>query len=61
MLMRSPHQAAVATLNATSIADVRAHVQAYTLLVGTTPVYPPGTRRADAVTFPFDVPRIEEA
>ena len=54
-------QAAVATLNAASIADVRAHMQAYTLLVGTTPVYPPGTRRADAFAFPFDVPRIEEA
>ena len=61
MLMRCRDQAAVATLNATSIADVRAHMQAYTLLVGATPVYPPGTRRADAVTFPFDVPRIEEA
>ena len=53
-------QAAVVTLNATTTADVRAHVQAYTLLVGTTPVYAPGTRRADAVTFPFDAPRIEE-
>ena len=61
MLMHCLHQAAVATLNATSIADVRAHMQAYTLLVGTTPVYAPGTRRADTAAFPFDAPRIEEA
>ena len=40
--------------------DVRAHVQAYTLLVRTTPVYASGTLRADAATFPFNAPRIEE-
>ena len=60
-LMRRLHQAAVVTLNATTTADVRAHVQAYTLLVGTTPVYAPGTRRPDAVTFPFRAARIDEA
>ena len=60
MLMRRSRQAAVVTLNATSIADVRAHVQAYTLVAGTTPVYAPGTRRADALMLPFDAPRIEE-
>ena len=53
-------QAAVVTLNATTTADVRAHVQAYTLLVGTNPVYASGTRRADAATFSFNAPRIEE-
>ena len=47
-------QAAVVTLNATTIANVNAHVQAYTLLVGTTPVYAPGTCRVDADTHPFE-------
>ena len=59
--MRSLYQAAVVTLNATTIANVNAHVQAYTLLVGTTPMYAPGTRRADTNTFPFNTARIEEA
>ena len=59
--MCSMYQAAVVTLNATTIANVNAHVQAYTLLVGTTPAYAPGTRRADADTFPFNAARIEEA
>ena len=54
-------QAAVVTLTAMTTADVRAHVQAYTLLVGANPVYAPGTRRADAGTFPFNAARIEEA
>ena len=58
--MYSLYQAAVVTLNATTIANVSAHVQAYTLVAGTTPIYAPGTRRADAVTLPFDAPRIEE-
>ena len=60
ILMHRLRQAAVVTLNATTTADVRAHVQAYTLLVGTNPVYASGTRRADAATFPFNAPRIEE-
>ena len=58
--MRCLRQAAVVTLNATTIANVNAHVQAYTVLVGTTPMYAAGTRRADAVELPFDAPRIEE-
>ena len=58
--MHCLHQAAVVTLNATTIANVNAHVQAYTVLVGTTPMYAAGTRRADAVELPFDAPRIEE-
>ena len=53
-------QAAVVTLNATTIANVNAHVQAYTVLFGTTPIYAPGTRHADAVTLPFEALRIEE-
>ena len=60
MLRHRLHQAAVVTLNATTIANVSAHVQAYTVLVGTTPIYAPGTRRADTVALPFDAPQIEE-
>ncbi|VDB84802.1 unnamed protein product [Peniophora sp. CBMAI 1063] len=44
---RMNYMMAMATLNATTIADVRAHVCAYTLVVGTTPVFAPGARRMD--------------
>ncbi|VDC05453.1 unnamed protein product [Peniophora sp. CBMAI 1063] len=58
---RGNYTAAVVTLNATTIANVNAHVQAYTLLVGATPMHLPGTRRADVSSFPVGVARIEEA
>ncbi|KZV68404.1 hypothetical protein PENSPDRAFT_17701 [Peniophora sp. CONT] len=54
-------QAAAVTLHASTTVDVLAHVQAYTLSVGTSPLYAPGTRRADARTFPYSPARIEEA
>ena len=60
MLTYILRQTAVVTLNAATITDVRAHVQAYTLLVGTTPIHIPGTRRADAITFPSNAAHAEE-
>ena len=51
---------AMATLNGTTLAEVRGHVKAITLVMGVSPVYGPGTRRADAVDFPTGLPRIEE-
>ncbi|KZV68432.1 hypothetical protein PENSPDRAFT_687290 [Peniophora sp. CONT] len=58
--MRSNYTTAVATLNATTNAQVLAHVQALTLVMGVQPVPMLGTRRADAVTFPSRTSRIEE-
>ncbi|KZV59194.1 hypothetical protein PENSPDRAFT_695350, partial [Peniophora sp. CONT] len=57
---RTNYTTAVATLNATTNAQVLAHVQALTLFVGVQPVPLLGTRRADAVTFPSRTNRFEE-
>ena len=61
---RRPHesyiQTAMATLNATTNAEVLAHVKALTFVMGVAPVHALGSRRADAVTFPSGAPRFEE-
>ncbi|KZV68417.1 hypothetical protein PENSPDRAFT_754144 [Peniophora sp. CONT] len=57
---RMNYMMAMATLNATTNANVLAHVQAYSVVLGTSPVYAPGTRRADAIAFPFGTSRVEE-
>ncbi|KZV69413.1 hypothetical protein PENSPDRAFT_753386 [Peniophora sp. CONT] len=49
---------AVATLNATTNAQVLAHVQALTLVMGVQPIPLLGTRRADAVAFPTRTTRV---
>ena len=51
---------AMATLNGTTLAEVRGHVKAITLVMGVNPVYAAGTRRADAVTLPTGLSYIEE-
>ena len=51
---------AMATLNGMTIADVQGHVKAMALVLEASPVYAPGTRRADIASFPFDTSRIEE-
>lgn len=60
ILTRFVDEMAIATLNATTIADVRAHVQAYTLVVSTTPMITSGTRRAEDISFPSESGRFEE-
>ena len=51
---------AMATLNGTKIADVHGHVKAMALVLEASPVYAPGTRRADIASLPFHTSRIEE-
>ena len=51
---------AMATLHGTTIADVHGHVKAIMLVLEASPVYAPGTRRADIASFSFDASRIEE-
>ncbi|KZV68418.1 hypothetical protein PENSPDRAFT_653231 [Peniophora sp. CONT] len=57
---RMNYMMAMATLNATTIADVHGHVRAITLVLNARPVLAPGARRADAVEMPFSASRIEE-
>ncbi|VDB88452.1 unnamed protein product [Peniophora sp. CBMAI 1063] len=57
---RSNYTTAVATLNATTNAQVLAHVRALTVVMGVNPIHLPGTRPVDAVSFPFGSSRIEE-
>ena len=60
ILTRFLHQVDVMTLSATTIANVDAHVQAHTVSVGVTPMHVSGMQRASAITFPYNVSRIEE-
>ena len=53
-------QMAMATLKGTTIADVQGHVKAMALVLEASPVYAPGTRRADIASLPFGTSRIEE-
>ena len=50
----------VTTLNATTNTQVLAHLQALTLCWGVSPVYVPGTLRADAMALPSAFLNIEE-
>ncbi|VDB88456.1 unnamed protein product [Peniophora sp. CBMAI 1063] len=58
---RSNYTTAVATLNATTNAQVLAHVRALTVVMGVNPMHLPGTRPVDAVSFPFGTSRFQEA
>ncbi|VDB88454.1 unnamed protein product [Peniophora sp. CBMAI 1063] len=57
---RSNYTTAVATLNATTNAQVLAYVRPMALVMGISPVYAPGTRPVDAASIPFGSSRIEE-
>ncbi|VDB88438.1 unnamed protein product [Peniophora sp. CBMAI 1063] len=57
---RSNYATAVATLNATTNAQVLAYVRPMAVVMGINPVYAPGTRPVDAASFPFGSSRIEE-
>ena len=53
-------QAAVVTLHTSTTADVLAHVRAYTLVIGASPMYAQGMRQTDATALPFSSARIQE-
>ncbi|VDB87306.1 unnamed protein product [Peniophora sp. CBMAI 1063] len=57
---KSNYTTALATLNAMTIADVNRDVRAIALVLDARPVYMPGTRRAQDVTFPNGASRFEE-
>ncbi|VDC05455.1 unnamed protein product [Peniophora sp. CBMAI 1063] len=57
---RSNYTTAVATLNATTNAQVLAHVRGMAFIMGASPMHMPGTRPMDAVSFPFASSRFEE-
>ncbi|VDB88450.1 unnamed protein product [Peniophora sp. CBMAI 1063] len=57
---RSNYTTAVATLNATTNAQVLAYVRPMAFVMGINPIYAPGTRPVDAASFPFGPSRFDE-
>ncbi|VDB88457.1 unnamed protein product [Peniophora sp. CBMAI 1063] len=59
-MARSTYTTTLATLNATTNAQVLAHVRALTLVMNVSPVYAAGSRCADTSAFPAVLPRFEQ-